>query len=85
MSTLTVRNLNDHLKKKLRERAARQGVSVESSVRAILQTARRVPTVNSHSWRLKASLEELLSLSIKPEKSLNTKALSDEMWEEGLR
>lgn len=85
MGTLTVRNIDDRLKKKLRERAARRGMSMESSVRAVLQAARSVPTAITRSWRLKASLEDLLALSNKPEKSVDLKALSDRMWDEGLR
>lgn len=85
MGTLTIRNLDDRLKKKLRERAASRGMSMESSVRVVLQAVRSASVAHEPSWRLKASLEDLLALSHKPEKSIDLKALSDRMWDEGLR
>jgi plasmid stability protein len=36
MGTLTIRNLDDNLKQKLRERAARHGVSMEQEARNLL-------------------------------------------------
>lgn len=39
MTMLTVRNLDPHVKDKLRERAARHGQSMEAEVRDILSTA----------------------------------------------
>ncbi|TIL61651.1 MAG: plasmid stabilization protein [Mesorhizobium sp.] len=36
MGTLTIRNLDDDLKQKLRERAARHGVSMEQEARNLL-------------------------------------------------
>ena len=39
MSALTVRNLDDHVKQRLRVRAARHGRSMEAEVRAILVEA----------------------------------------------
>lgn len=85
MGALTVRKLDDTVKRRLRERAARQGVSMESSARALLLAARPASAATSRGWRLKASLEELLALSAKAESPLDAKTLSDEMWDEGLR
>lgn len=38
MSSITIRNLDDNLKARLRMRAARHGLSMEQEVRNILQT-----------------------------------------------
>lgn len=85
MGALTVRKLDETVKRRLREHAARQGVSMESSARALLRASRPASATTNRDWRLKASLEELLALSVKPEMPLDAKALSDEMWDEGLR
>lgn len=84
MGTLTVRNIDDRLKKKLRERAARRGISMESSVRAVLLAAKPASVGEGGTWRLTASLEDLLALSNKPQQPVDFKALSDRMWDEGL-
>lgn len=84
MGSLTVRKLDETVKLRLREYAARQGVSMEGSARALLLAARPVSAATNRGWRLKASLEELLALSARPERPLDAKALSDEMWDEGL-
>lgn len=85
MGALTVRKLDETVKRRLRERAAKQGVSMESSARALLLAARPVSAATGGGWRLKASLEELLALSAKPGRLIDAKASSDEMWDEGLR
>ena len=43
MSTLTVRNLDDNLKTRLRVRAARNGRSMEAEVREILRASLSAP------------------------------------------
>ena len=85
MSTLTIRNLDDDTKQKLRERAAARGVSMEQEARSILRdvtmSESRTP---AGAWRLKASREEILALASRPKKPFDLKALSDHMWDEGL-
>lgn len=85
MGALTVRKLDETVKRRLREHAARRGASMESTARALLQASRPASAATGGGWRLKASLEELLALSAKPERPLDAKALSDEIWDEGLR
>jgi plasmid stability protein len=46
MASITVRNLNDEVKKRLRKQAAEQGVSLEQEVRNIL--SREVSRVADH-------------------------------------
>nr|NLI50969.1 toxin-antitoxin system antitoxin subunit [Propionibacterium sp.] len=46
MSTLTIRQLNEHTHARLRGRAAKHGRSVEAEVRAILDAAVGLPEEN---------------------------------------
>ena len=46
MSTLTIRQLNEHTHARLRGRAAKHGRSVEAEVRAILDAAVDLPEQN---------------------------------------
>lgn len=46
MSTLTIRQLNEHTHARLRGRAANHGRSVEAEVRAILDAAVNLPEEN---------------------------------------
>lgn len=46
MSTLTIRQLNEHTHARLRGRAAKHGRSVEAEVRAILDAAVNLPEEN---------------------------------------
>lgn len=46
MSTLTIRQLNEHTHARLRGRAAKHGRSVEAEVRAILDAAVDLPEEN---------------------------------------
>lgn len=46
MSTLTIRQLNEHTHARLRGRAAKHGRSVEAEVRAILDAAVDLPAAN---------------------------------------
>jgi plasmid stability protein len=78
MGNLTIRDLDDSLKQKLREKAASQGFSMERSAREIL-------TKGATPHRRKPILEELRKLGAKPSEPFDLKKISDEMWEEGLR
>jgi plasmid stability protein len=80
MATLTIRNLDDHVKQELRKRAAVRGVSMEQEARDVLTLGIESPPVR----RRKPRLEVLTRLGIKPDKPVDLKKLSDEMWDEGL-
>lgn len=88
MATLTIRNLDDEVKRALRRRAADHGVSMEQEARTILREAalEKPPApVAAGTWRLKATKEEILALGRKPDgKDFDLKKLSDEIWDEGL-
>lgn len=79
MSTLTIRNVDDGIKRELRKRAAERGVSMEQEIRDVLTESVKAP-------RRRASiLEDLEKLGVKPKTPFDLKKVSDEMWEEGLR
>jgi plasmid stability protein len=82
MSTLTIRNLDEAVKREIRKRAAEHGVSMEQEARTILRNATLHRPATEGTWRLQASREEILALG-KP-RSLDLKSLSDNMWDEGL-
>jgi plasmid stability protein len=55
MATLTIRNVDDDLRARLRQRAARHGRSMEAEVRAILADAlTRPPATNGLGTRIAA-------------------------------
>jgi antitoxin FitA len=85
MSTLTIRNLDNDVKQRLRKCAAARGVSMEQGARQVLLATTSVRPRKQGEWRLKASLEEILALGCKPERPFDLKAASDEMWDEGMR
>ncbi len=79
MSTLTIRNVDEGIKRELRKRAAERGVSMEQEIRDVLTDSVKAP-------RRRASiLEDLEKLGVKPEAPFDLKKVSDEMWDEGLR
>jgi len=77
MSTVTVRNLDESVKQALRERAAGRGVSMEQEIRDAL--ARDVR--NGPGRRPKASLEEIMRLSRKPDRAFDFEQAQDEVWD----
>ena len=80
MGTLTIRNLDDSVKRELRKRAAARGVSMEQEARDALTRS----VANDRDRRRKPVIEELDKLGVKPAAPFDLKAVSDEMWEEGL-
>ena len=75
MATLTIRNIDDAAKQALRERAAKNGISMEHEARRVLQKKVAAP-------RPKGSiLEDLRRLGIKPGNPFDQKQVSDEMWD----
>lgn len=61
MATLTIRDLDDEVKRRLRVRAAEKGVSMEAEVRAILTSAVEADPEEPGAWlrRLRARVDEL--------------------------
>lgn len=81
MAALTIRNLDDEVKRALRKKAAEHGVSMERYAREVLQ--RDVEATPRPSSR-KSILEDLRAIGIKQTEPFDLKKVSDEMWEEGL-
>jgi len=84
MATLTIRNLDDEVKRALRRRAADHGVSMEQEARTILREValEKAPApVAPGTWRLKASKEEILALGRKPDAPIDHKAESDALYD----
>lgn len=75
MATLTIRNLDDHVKQALREQAARHGVSMEEEVRTLLAKA-----VGSGKHRITAA--DIMQFARKPDTPFDQKAVTDAMWDE---
>lgn len=84
MATLTIRNLDDNVKRELRKRAAEHGVSMEEEVRRTLAESFHRRHEASAPRRRRPRIEEMTRLGIKPKKPFNLKKISDEMWDEGL-
>lgn len=76
MGTLTIRNLDDDVKLKLRMRAAERGVSMEQEAREALARA-----VATEKPRRKPLMEELRKLAITPKGPFDQKKASDELWD----
>ena len=76
MGTLTIRNLADAAKAKLRQGSVVRGVSLEAEVRARLKPGA------SNGKRRRSILAELEKLAVTPEKPFNQKRVSDAMWDE---
>lgn len=87
MSTLTIRNLDEEVKRDLRISAARRGVSMEQEARDRL----RQPLQSRHDksavaqqdgeWKLEASLEDILAFGRKPARPIDQKAESDALYD----
>jgi plasmid stability protein len=73
MATLTIRNVEDAVKRRLQRRAAARGVSMEEQARELIASAVQAnrPTL---------SVEEILALGMKPEKDFDQKQISDELY-----
>ena len=79
MGTLTIRKLDETVKRQLRKRAASRCVSMAQQTRDVI--AARAP----QSQRTASIFDELTSLGAKPTEPFDLKKISDEMWDEGLR
>ena len=77
MGTLTIRNLDDNVKQKLRKRAAARGVSMEQEALDLL-THEAFGTEQRGS---KITLEEIMKFSQKHEMPFDQKQAQDEFWD----
>lgn len=78
MGTLTIRNLDEDLKQRLREQAARHGVSMEQEARTLL--LKDVAAVNKHDDDV-VTAEEILGFGRRLRKvDFDQKKLTDELW-----
>ncbi|QPC90932.1 hypothetical protein [Mesorhizobium sp. INR15] len=76
MGTLTIRNLDDDLKQRLRERAARHGVSMEQEVRSLL--LKEAIPASEHDI---VTAEEILEFGRRLRKvDFDQKKLTDDLW-----
>lgn len=76
MGTLTIRNLDEDLKQRLRERAARHGVSMEQEARSLLLKA---PASERDEGVVTA--EEILEFGRRLQRvDFDQKKLTDELW-----
>ena len=78
MATLTIRNLDEEVKRDIRRAAAERGVSMEQEARD------RLGQSVGSTRRKKVAIEEILALGIKPDAEVDLKELTDRMWDEGL-
>lgn len=87
MGTMTVRKLDDDVMRDLRISAAQRGVSMEQEARdrlrrPLLQAdAAKEGDSGEPKWRLKAPLEELLALGIRPDQPIDHKAETDALYD----
>ncbi|MBX3573393.1 MAG: hypothetical protein KF694_13670 [Mesorhizobium sp.] len=78
MGTLTIRDLDESVKQRLREQAAARGLAMEKVVRKMLRQG-VMPR------RRKGSIfDELTRLGVKPEEPFDQKKFTDALWDEGL-
>ncbi len=81
MASLTIRNIDEDLKRKLRVRAARNGRSMEQDLRLALQAL--VEDVPQSPYRSEADarerFERIMALAHPPLEPFDQKAVSDEI------
>lgn len=63
MASITIRNIDDRLKRKLRIRAATHGRSMEDEAREILRTALREPTPSNLAYSIRARIQPVVASS----------------------
>lgn len=82
VATLTIRNLDEEVKRDIGRAAAERGVSMEQEARDRLARPRRSRRAGSGE----VSAEEILRrYARKPDEPFDLKRLTDEIWDEGLR
>ncbi len=78
MATLTIRNLDEAVKRDIRRAAAERGVSMEQEARD------RLGQGVGPKRRKTVAIEDILALGMKPDEDVDLKELTDRMWDEGL-
>jgi antitoxin FitA len=73
MGTLTIRNIEDAVKRRLQRGAAARGISMEQHARELIASALQAN-------RKTLSVAEILALGMKPEKDFDQKKISDELY-----
>lgn len=77
MSAMTIRNLDERVKRAIRKQAAEHGVSMEQEVRDMLTEK----ALGQQERRNRLSFEELMKLSVKPVEPVDGKKARDEVWD----
>lgn len=81
MATLTIRNLDEAVKRDIRRAAAERGVSMEQEARDRLATPGRFQGNEPG----KVNAEEIVRrYARKPDEPFDLKEMTDRMWDEGL-
>ncbi|WP_210270121.1 FitA-like ribbon-helix-helix domain-containing protein [Aureimonas mangrovi] len=80
MGSMTIRNIDDELKAKLRVQAARNGVSMESEARRILRDGVLPPRPKLTEEEIEAKVQRIVALGRKPDQPIDQKAESDALW-----
>ncbi|MBY8916629.1 plasmid stabilization protein [Nitratireductor sp. L1-7-SE] len=79
MATLTIRNVDEKVRRALKKRAAENDVSMEEEVRRIL--ARSVQPHTKTATHQNSRRAELIgSISVRPIGAFDLKAITDEIW-----
>lgn len=81
MATLTIRNLDEAVKRDIRRVAAERGVSMEQEARDRLAAPGR--RNGDHAGKISAE-EILRRYAREPDEPFDLKRLTDRMWDEGL-
>jgi antitoxin FitA len=81
MGSMTIRNIDDEFKARLRVQAARNGVSMESEARRILREGVRPPRPKLSDEEREAKIQRILALGRKPAEPFDLKAESDALWD----
>lgn len=83
MATLTIRNLPDDVRDKLRSRAARKGRSTEAEVRSLLAEAVGVePRTPEPEYRARvACMQAEMRRFVRPGRSLVDEVIAERRWE----
>jgi antitoxin FitA len=81
MRTLTIRNLDDRVKQKLRKRAAARGVSMEQGARRVLTKSVQQAKETSAQRKPNLTVDEILAFGERlPNVPFDQKKEFDELW-----
>ena len=79
MATLTIRNVDEKVRRALKKRAAENDVSMEEEVRRILAKS-VLPQKNTRKDKILHRIELIESVSMRPIGPFDLKAITDEIW-----